>query len=340
MTKTLQIPKAASKRYPLPGNYYKPQAMLSTLLILYAFSLAILPGLLTRHILHLNLSLPFTILAIIPLSLLSAQGMLLLGWIGHEGSAHLSLYRNKWVSMLTGLFVASTLPSYLELGFAVSHLNHHRFANQASDPDSPIFGAHKGLAYKLFVGRLIADLYYIRNVLLMAFKRPLPYRYPFPFKGSAVFFLAWANLLMSTLWLILYGCILINEPMTALICLALPFTIMFVNSSIQPYLEHAGTKVGLGIDARSRTSPLLTLLYAGNNYHLEHHLYPGVPCYRLPAVHRLLVDVGFYETVDAFIEPSIVGVYTTAIKDDYPKPDGIDSQFNPLIKQKQTPQSA
>lgn len=333
MTETLQNKKVASKRYPLPVNYFKPSAISSTLLIFYAFGLAILPGLLTRHILDLDLSLPFTILAIVPLSLLSAQGMLLVGWVGHEGSAHLSLYRNKWVSMLTGLFVASALPSYLELGFAVSHLNHHRFTNQASDPDSPIFGAQNGLAYKLFIARLIADFCYFKNVLLMAFNRPLPYHYPFPFKGSALFFLAWANLLISMLWLILYGWIIIKEPMTALVCLALPFTIMFVNSSLQPYLEHVGTKVGLGIDARSRTSPLLTLLYAGNNYHLEHHLYPGVPCYRLPAVHCLLVDVGFYETVDAFIEPSLVGVYATALHGDYPDPDQKDSRFNPLVRE-------
>ncbi len=28
------------------------------------------------------------------------------------------------------------------------------------------------------------------------------------------------------------------------------------------------------------------------NYHLEHHLYPAVPHYRLPRLHRLLADKG------------------------------------------------
>ena len=28
------------------------------------------------------------------------------------------------------------------------------------------------------------------------------------------------------------------------------------------------------------------------NYHLEHHLYPAVPHYRLPRLHRLLADQG------------------------------------------------
>ena len=31
------------------------------------------------------------------------------------------------------------------------------------------------------------------------------------------------------------------------------------------------------------------------NYHLEHHLYPAVPHYRLPALHRLLAAKGALE---------------------------------------------
>jgi fatty acid desaturase len=31
------------------------------------------------------------------------------------------------------------------------------------------------------------------------------------------------------------------------------------------------------------------------NYHLEHHLYPAVPHYRLPALHRLLQSKGVLE---------------------------------------------
>jgi len=35
-------------------------------------------------------------------------------------------------------------------------------------------------------------------------------------------------------------------------------------------------------------------IWLGGNYHLMHHLYPGVPNYRLPAVHRYLEKQGLF----------------------------------------------
>jgi len=34
----------------------------------------------------------------------------------------------------------------------------------------------------------------------------------------------------------------------------------------------------------------LSFLYWNMNYHIEHHMYPGVPCYRLPALRSVLAD--------------------------------------------------
>jgi beta-carotene hydroxylase len=38
------------------------------------------------------------------------------------------------------------------------------------------------------------------------------------------------------------------------------------------------------------TSPTISLLWANINYHVEHHVYPAVPFYHLPRLHRLLQD--------------------------------------------------
>lgn len=40
-----------------------------------------------------------------------------------------------------------------------------------------------------------------------------------------------------------------------------------------------------------RTSnPVLSFLMCHINYHIERHLYPGVPCYHLPKVHKILEE--------------------------------------------------
>ncbi|MEJ5170114.1 MAG: fatty acid desaturase, partial [Fimbriimonadales bacterium] len=37
-------------------------------------------------------------------------------------------------------------------------------------------------------------------------------------------------------------------------------------------------------------NPVLRFLYWHMNYHTEHHMYPGVPCYNLGKLHRLVRD--------------------------------------------------
>jgi fatty acid desaturase len=96
------------------------------------------------------------------------------------------------------------------------------------------------------------------------------------------------------------------------------FGILF--SGVRPYLEHAGTGVGLFRDARTYSSPVMTALFLGNNYHLEHHLYPSVPCHRLPAVHRFLQAAGYYAGAGV-IEPTFWGALAHArARSPYPQP--------------------
>lgn len=72
--------------------------------------------------------------------------------------------------------------------------------------------------------------------------------------------------------------------------------------------------------ARTRTSPFFTALFLGTNYHLEHHLYPSVPCYRLPRVHRILQEQGLLS--EAHVETTIRGAYRHATAmSQYPHPN-------------------
>jgi fatty acid desaturase len=35
-------------------------------------------------------------------------------------------------------------------------------------------------------------------------------------------------------------------------------------------------------------NPVISFFYWNMNYHVEHHMYPGVPCYNLPNLHKLI----------------------------------------------------
>jgi len=56
--------------------------------------------------------------------------------------------------------------------------------------------------------------------------------------------------------------------------------------------QHCGMKSDV-LDYRESTrtiilNPLLSFLYWNMNYHVEHHMYPGVPCYNLPRLHKII----------------------------------------------------
>src|SRR5690606_3209736 len=76
------------------------------------------------------------------------------------------------------------------------------------------------------------------------------------------------------------------------------------------YIDHAGLDDSFFGNAYSRTSPLMTVLFFGANYHLEHHAYPGIPCYRLPKVHRILKENGTY----AQVNPPVVNGFWAAFR--------------------------
>ncbi len=89
------------------------------------------------------------------------------------------------------------------------------------------------------------------------------------------------------------------------------------------YVEHAGTEAKPGRVARSFSSQFWTVLFFGNNLHLEHHLYPNVPCYRLPALHAWLKEQGYFDRAGAYIEPSSAAVFKyTSARYPYPLEDG------------------
>lgn len=83
---------------------------------------------------------------------------------------------------------------------------------------------------------------------------------------------------------------------------------------MRSWAEHALTRPGHPLThTRTVTSNLVvSFLMCNLNYHLEHHLFPGVPWYNLPRVHALLADE--YRRAGAFVHRSYLGFLREAAR--------------------------
>jgi fatty acid desaturase len=226
------------------------------------------------------------------------------------------------VSIVVGCFV-SAMALFLAMGYGISHWNHHRFTNQASDPDVLIYPRLRTFWSRLFLARVLAQRGYTRAIVALATGRALPFAYRFPFPTRAQQRLAVWNIAFLLFWLAVYAAIAIRAPFTALLAIGLPLILVVPFSGLRIYVEHAGTGTGAFRDSRSYVSPVYTAMFFGNNYHLEHHLYPTVPCYHLPAVHRFLRNHGYHDRWGSPVDPTVSGplVHTTSASS-YPGPLG------------------
>jgi fatty acid desaturase len=246
----------------------------------------------------------------------------------HE-AAHGLLHPNRRINnllgqWLTGAAVGSDLPAY-----RAYHLRHHKFTQQAEDPDLPL-SAPFPTSRKSLLRKALRDLtgqtFFKQRLaqFVMAF-RALPAMLrndntaqmradtragtPFNRPSTAGTSLTSGNGAATSVARSAARFLLIQGALLAL-SLAVygwtPFLIWLaaLATTFQLYLrlrniaEHACTSVGsddpftharttrAGWFERATVAPYWV------NYHAEHHLFMGVPCYQLGKVHRLLGELG------------------------------------------------
>lgn len=322
------------RRPHLPQSLYEPSLPHATLLITCGVGLFLGAGLTARQVVNLDMPLALRIPAVILLLLASAHGAHLLEWVGHEG-IHLLLHRNRYVSVVVGTFV-SAMTFFNAIGYGVAHWNHHRFTNQASDPDAQIYSRFRTLWSRLLFARLTGNSTHLRSLMKLATGKPLDLGYKLPFSPGVQRGLAWINIGCLVFWVAVYAAVCVAQPKVVLFAIVMPILLTTGVTGLRVYVEHAGTGLGTFRDTRSYLARPYTWLLFGNNYHLEHHLYPGVPCYRLAAVHHILEADGFLERCDWAIETSIVGALThTTSVSQYSSPafgDLSDDPFHPTLE--------
>jgi beta-carotene hydroxylase len=241
-------------------------------------------------------------------SLVSGQGLHLLAWVGHEGF-HFNLAKNRHLSALLGIFFTAPIALFFTVGENSIHWRHHRFTNRQGDPQIPLYAPLDTFWRRLLLARTHTEWLYIRNTLRMAFGS-LAVRASF--SPDVMRRYAQLNVAVSLVWLLVYVGLAVAVPEILLVWLVPAHAAAFLVSSLRPYAEHAGTDAQEFRVARTRSSPWVSAFYFFNNYHLEHHLYPNVPCYRLPRVHRLLKEQGFYARSGAHVVNTVRGALAVA----------------------------
>lgn len=309
---------ATSQKKPrIPREFYRKSLLGASGLIGFMLLMFVVPTAL-NYCLLIKSTWPLwtRIVLSLPGFLLAGQGVHLMGWIGHDGF-HFTFHENRHVCTTIALLFSSMTLFFFQSGMAIDHWSHHRFANTEKDPDLRLLRHHKTFWRRLFKQRNRANAHYFARTLTLAFGRPLPAdigHVKLPFRQPVLRVLAWVNICFVVGWFSVYIYIETRFPGFVLIGVIVPLIIGSWLSGLRSFTEHADTKEGDLFNSRSRTHWLLTAIEYGGNYHLEHHLYPSVPQWRLPKLHRWLVSDGYYDRLPdpTVIDPSM-SVYKYAL---------------------------
>ena len=228
-------------------------------------------------------------------------------------AAHGLLFANRRLNDFVGAWLCA-FPVFTSLSlYRPYHLKHHRFTQQAEDPDLGLSAAFPITAASLWrkvVRDLTGQTAFTRR--REQFRRGIGLR-----EGLIVNAVLWAGLAAAGYWWL--------YPVLWLLPLATWYQLV---SRIRNIAEHAVVPDNDDPLRNTRTTyanPIIRLLVAPYwvNYHLEHHLFMFVPCWRLPQAHRALLAAGRGEAME--LQPgyrAVLRAATSLRKEDERRPSG------------------
>jgi fatty acid desaturase len=198
----------------------------------------------------------------------------------HE-SCHSILHKNLRLNRLLGFI--SGIPGLVSVSaYRSIHLIHHGHTRTPEDPDDIVHTSPRSfpavLVYYLvlFIGIYI----YIPTVAITGYKKANS-----EYKRKI--------LVEYALMFAIYTIVLAVVPFEAVLKFwIIPLLIAGQLSNVRGLAEHGLMSTGNEfIDTRTVISnPFVSLMMCNLNYHLEHHLFPGIPWYNLPKIHELLKE--------------------------------------------------
>ncbi len=226
----------------------------------------------------------------------------------HDGT-HYRLFRNRKLNDWICEIVLAWPVLISARAYRRNHFAHHRYLNTDGDPDwvrrkgDPAWVFPKGRAE--LAGLLLRDLMGFGAIALIKLMRTVSSRDVDVQRSFLVarygFYLLVAGL---ALWMGAMKVLLLYWFVPLFTCLVFIFRIRSI-------AEHSGLRIQGSVYAQTRTtlpSMLERILIAPKNvnFHLEHHLYPSVPFYRLPKLHAMLAARPEFR--DAHITRTYIGV--------------------------------
>lgn len=211
----------------------------------------------------------------------------------HEAS-HYSMFRSRRLDRWTGFLMGAPV-CISHTAYRVLHAYHHRYTREAGDPDEfkNVTPNRFLLSLVFYSWLVIGTPVYIVHVTITALRKGTR-QDRIDVVVEYALLIALFGAVVATAW---------HFQRTDLIlhCWAYPMIVAMLFGNTRSWAEHAMTLPGNPLTStRTVTSnSLVSFLMCNLNYHLEHHLLPGIPWYNLKKVHALLQPE--YQAAGSFI---------------------------------------
>ncbi len=216
-----------------------------------------------------------------------------LGAMMHD-FAHYRFIRNKQLSDWIGdIFLAWPIGTTVA-GYRRNHLAHHRYVNTDRDPDWSVkFGTR---VYTFPQEWRVAVTNFLGYFVAVSSVRDMRMAFPRLQSGDAP---SRSRIIGRALFYIVFGIAIIHSGVIVqyIFYWAIPyFTLFFLFLYIRSVAEHFGETMDYSSELTGSRTVIPHFWERwffcphNINYHAEHHLYPSVPYYNLPALSELLVS--------------------------------------------------
>ena len=230
-------------------------------------------------------------------------------------TAHGILFKNRKINDFVGHYILGAPYGADMQTYRKYHLKHHRFTQSEDDPDLPLSSKYP-LSRASMMRKLLRDitgLTYLRlRMAQFKMKRGhIKIDGIDTFEKSSV----WPSLISNVI--IFAAFFAVGHPWLYLTLWVLPlFTLFFAIIRIRNISEHALTTQDDNplTHARTTRTNIITRMFLAPywvNYHVEHHAYMFVPCYRLKALHAEMGRAGYHAKME--IKPNYLSVLKIAI---------------------------